>query len=191
MLNENITISPIDMRTSLLSWTAENIEDVSWVFLGGRIAYGPVKSESAFRTAIIKLGSSDIKAVEVHDLPAGVIQKAIAVMPNTRPKLIWNAVENAIKYKIYHRSAQDNRQRLVYDRIAFGGITKFVINAPEELNGKGGMWHFFRCESVDQFGNQSLRELWAYWVMDTPEAIKELQITEGATPGTFKFTITV
>lgn len=190
MLNDNITISPIDMRTSQLNWTAANAEDVSWVFLGGKVAYGPIRSETAFRTAIIKLGSSDIKAVEVHDLPEEIIPKAIAVMPNTRPQLICNAVENAIKYKIYHRSGQSVQQRLVYDRMAFGGIKKYVINAPEELDGKGGKWHFFRCESVDRFGNQSLRNLWAYWVMDTPEAIKELQITDGAIPGTFNFTIT-
>ena len=190
MLNENVTISPIDIRTSQLNWTAENADDVSWVFVGGRIACGPIKSETALRTAIIKFGSSEIKTVEVHDLPERIIPRAIAVMPNTRPLLIWNAVENAVKYKIYHRSGQSLQQRLVYDRMAFGGIKKYVVNAPEQLDGKGGKWHFFRCESVDRFGNQSLRELWAFWVMDTPEAVNELQITDGAIPGSFNFTIT-
>ena len=102
-----------------------------------------------------------------------------------------NLIEFQIVYSNLHLSGNSNCRRTVRIIVADHGITKYVINAPEELNGKGGMWHFFRCESVDQFGNQSLRELWAYWVMDTPEAIKELQITDGATPGTFNFTITI
>ena len=189
MLNENITISPINMHTSLLSWTAANAEDVSWIFLGGKMAYSPLRSEEAFRTAIVQLGGGDIKSLEVHDLPDGIVPDAIAVEPNTRPQLIWNAVKNAYKYKIYYRSSQSDQERLVYDRMAYGNLPKYVINVPEELDGKGGLWHFFRCESVDQFGNQSLRHLWAYWVMDTPQAINKLEITDGSLAGTFNFTI--
>ena len=189
MINTEILLSPIDIRSSLLSWTVQNPELVSWVFINGQCVYGPIKTEEAFRTAIVQLGSGDIKALEIHDVPEDVNPDPIGVVPNTAPKLVFNSVTGSVKYKIYYKSSLDNNQTLIYERFAAGDIQKYVINCPVKLDGKGGQWHFFRVESVDIYGNQSLRQLWCYYAMEPPEAVNNLAITEGSAAGTFNFAL--
>ena len=189
MLNQNVIISPLDHVNSILTWYAPQPDYVSWVFLNGIIHGGPIYAETDFRSAIVPLSSFEIKAMEIHDLPENIIPEAITIEPNINPALIWNAVDRALKYKIYYRNSNTKAEQLVYDRLVMPDRIKYQIAPPLKLEGRGGLWHFFRCEAIDKYANESLRHLWTFWAMETPTAPKSLNIEECTEHGFFNFHI--
>ena len=68
-------------------------------------------------------------------------------------------------------------------------IYDIELDEEDELNGAGGVWHFFRVESVDQYENESTRTQWAYWAYDTPAGITNLTVSDGSGSGLFDIEI--
>ena len=54
--------------------------------------------------------------------------------------------------------------------------------------GRGGRWHSFRVEAVDQFGNESVGEVIAYHAADLPRPPR-LAISRDTQNGFFNFRI--
>ena len=113
----------------------------------------------------------------------------VAVQPNTRPELSWNPVTGAVRYRVYHR-VKGGVETRIYDQPAAEGLEHYRITCPILLEGKGGVWHFFRVEAVDRYGHESTREAWTYFVWDLPAAPGGLVVTDGSAPGLFDFEIT-
>lgn len=139
---------------------------------------------------------------EQRDHLAGYSSGAEAPI-NSHPR--W--VETATMYRIYH-TIFDAGQRAVASQLAPGyavasettsngqytvtslllhvppmGVERMDIDCPVTLEGRGGSWHSFRVESVDQFGNESTNEVVPYFAADLPP-IPELSISRDVETGT-------
>ena len=190
MLNEAYRITARDPFTSDVRWTAPAAGSVSWVFVNGTHFLGPMFFDTAERSVRIPFRPDEVMKVEIHDFDDDrVTAEPIEVKPNTRPLLIWNAVPEAKRFRTYHRPAGQITETVIYDRPVMEGIERYEITCPVKLEGTGGVWHFLRVEAVDEFGNESTRKSWTYFVMDLPEAPEGLKVTEGAAPGTYNFEV--
>lgn len=190
MLNENFRVTPRDAFKADLRWSAPAADWVSWVFLNGRHALGPVFADAAERVVKIPFKADDTVKIEIHDLPpSSIAPDSVHVLPNTRPLLKWNGVPDAVRYRIYHRIKDDPTETLVYDKPPLEGQDRFEIACPVKLEGRGGVWHFLRVEAVDPYGNESTRQSWTYFVMDLPPAPESLEVVEGSAPGLYDISI--
>jgi hypothetical protein len=62
------------------------------------------------------------------------------------------------------------------------------VDCPRKLEGKNGRWHYFRVETVDQFGNESESEIVPYFAADLPPS-PSLAISRNTTTGLLAFRI--
>lgn len=191
-----MTLTPIDSVTPkselavTVAWTSPAASDLSWIFVNGRIAAGPLAFATAARSAVVGFPATETAAIEVHDLPAGSSADVRATWstPNTRPRLRWARVNDAARYRLYHREAADVDESLVYDAIANASQERMDVISPNRLDGQGGVWHFFRVESVDARGNESARLSWPYRVMEPPAPVA-LTVAAGSAPNLFNVTV--
>ncbi len=189
-MNESYRLTPKDSAESWVSWDAPSAHWVSWVFVNGKHVVGPFYAGEVSRSVRIPHPAGGTVAVEIHDVPSDSESvDPVAVVPNTRPDLIWNAVEGAVRYRIYHR-VKGGVETKIHDQAAEEGVDRYRISCPIQLTGKGGVWHFFRIEAVDNYANESTRDAWTYFVFDLPEVPETLVITDGSTSGLFDFDIT-
>jgi hypothetical protein len=190
VLNENFRITPRDSANCDLAWTAPTADAASWIFVNGRHVRGPLVFGRTDRMMKIPFALADVARVEIHDLPKASIQAAPTyVQPNTRPTLIWNPVDEAVRYRIYHRQFGQAAEEVIYDKPAMVGLERYEIRCPLTLVGRHDAWHFLRVEAVDQYGNESTRQAWAYFVMDLPPAPARVVIAAGSAPGLYTFTL--
>jgi hypothetical protein len=185
MLNENYQITAYNSHWCTLRWTVADAALASWIILnGGEQSYGPLLTGERDRSLRIPFEADEVQALEIHDLPPEEIAEAIFTAPNTRPILRWNAVNDVIRYRVYHQMESSPEER-IYD----GDNTILQIRCPVELTGTGGVWHFLRVEAVDEYGNESTRQSWRFYAYDLPSPPATLAVTNGETPGTFTIEI--
>jgi len=188
MLVENFRITPRDDASCNLAWTSPWPDGSSWVFVNGKHAAGPVVTGTAEKMVKIAFALGKVARIEIHDFPDDSARPdPIQAEPNTRPTLSWNPVEEAARYRIYHRKRGDAAETLIYDKPALQGLERCEVICPVLLEGRGGVWHFLRVESVDEYGNESTRLSWTYFVMDLPPVPERVSVTEGVVPGTYDF----
>jgi len=186
VLNENYRVTPKDAFKADLRWTAPAAEWVSWVFINGRHALGPIFADAAERVVKIPFAESAVVKIEIHDLSdASVPAESVYVLPNTRPLLKWNAVTGAVRYRIYHRAKGEATETLIYDKPPLDNVDRYEVSCPVKLTGTGGVWHFLRVEAVDVYGNESTRQTWIWFVMDLPEEPGGLTVTDGSGAGLY------
>jgi hypothetical protein len=129
-----------------------------------------------------------IAALEIHDLPENEFPEAINPPVNIKPTLHWNSLDSAVRYKIYHRTA-DGSEKKIYDAVAYVN----QITSPVELEGSGGLdncqYHFLRVEAVDCYGNESTRQSWRFFSKDLPASDVSLNISQGSSFGIFDITL--
>lgn len=189
-LNEAFRLTPKDATRSWVSWEAPAADCVSWVFVNGVRVVGPLYAGEIARSVRIPHPTNGTVAVEIHDVASEAEPvDPVAVRPNTQPELSWNPVTEAVRYRVYHR-VKGGLEARIYDQPAAEGTEHYRITCPVLLEGKGGVWHFFRVEAVDRYGNESTREVWTYFVWDLPAAPGGLLVTDGSAPGVFDFEIT-
>ena len=189
MLNDNYRLTQLDSRRCRLHWTAPNADDVSWVFANGSKVAGPLIVDAAERSVRIRFAADEVLSLEIHDVPQDQLPAvATQIEPDTQPLLIWTSLAEAVRYRIYHRTVGTN-EHCIYNRPASNNGDLCQLQCPILLSGTGGVWHFLRVESMDQYGNESTRQSWRFYATDVPEAPSGLSVVEGAIPGTFTFTI--
>jgi hypothetical protein len=190
MLNENYRITPLDGANCNVSWTTPWPEGASWLFVNGKHARGPYVTGETERTIKIPFALEDTAKLEIHDFPDAETQAdPVEVRPNTRPLLIWNAVAEAVRYRIYHRAFGDVGETLIYDKPRIEDAERYEITCPVKLAGRGGIWHFLRVEAVDLYGNESTRQSWTYFVMDLPPAPATVEVAAGSGPGLYTISL--
>ena len=189
MQNENYRITLLDSRRCRVHWTSASADDISWIFANGRKIVGPLIVDTAERNVRISFSASDVLCLEIHDIPQDQpVVVTTQIKPNTQPLLVWAPLLEAIRYRIYHRTAGIAEHR-IYNRPARDNSELCRVHCPIRLTGTGGVWHFLRVEAVDQYGNESTRQSWRFYATDVPEAPSSLSVIEGAIPDTFTFTI--
>ena len=190
MLNETFTITPINNNRATISWTAANADDVSVIYIDGEKVKNIFSPTAAARSAIVSWQKSDAIAIEIHDLPAGeAVTPAINYEDNKRPTLIWNYIADTVKYKIYHHKKGDS-EKVIRHITAKSEDTNYSIKCREILDGDKGVWHFFRVEAEDAYGNISTRRSWRFFCMQPPEPVTAMTIVDGSGAGLFDIKIT-
>ncbi len=189
MLAKNVLIRPQGSGRITISWTSDSPEVLSWIFINGVFAVGPFMAETTDRAATLPVPTEKTFVVEVHDfeeieeIPLPIEQK-----PLVMPQISWNCVETATAYRIYHTIFDTGSiESLMLETLPMG-VERMEIDCPIKLEGRGGRWHSFRVESVDQFGNESENEVVPHFAVDLP-LVPELSISRDVETGHLTFRI--
>ena len=190
MLNTELRIAQVDSKHVKVDWETPWPDGASWVFVNGKRIAGPHVTGTAERTMRVPLADGLTGAFEVHDFEeTDADVDPIEAEPNSRPLLGWRDVPEAVRFRIYHKERNDAEETLIYDRARRPDQEKHHILCPIALSGRGGKWHLLRVEAVDEFGNESTRESWAYFVSE-PAAEPGVSVVEGSGSGLYTVTVT-
>ncbi len=186
MLNNDFKISENLDGSAFISWVTANADDVSWLFVNGYLSQGPIFTGAVDRQIKIRFSRDLNKAIEIHDFETlGIQPNSIVIKEFDKPFIEWDADAEATKYLIYHTPfgepevllttvpVEDSRQR-------------YVLRSPVRLV-EG--WHYFRVESVSQFGIESTREIWRYRAFRIPTPVNGLTIANGSGANLFDIVI--
>ena len=189
MLAKNVLIRPLSQGHASISWTSDSPEVLSWIFINGVFAVGPFMAETTDRAVTLPVPSDKTFVVEVHDCTdIEEVPLAIEQKPLVKPQIAWNCVESAAAYRIYHTIFDTGTiESLLLETLPMG-VDRMEIDCPTKLEGRGGRWHSFRVESVDQFGNESENEVVPHFAADLP-FIPELSISRDVETGSLTFRI--
>lgn len=189
MLVENILIRPQGEGHVTISWKSESPDLLSWIFINGVFSIGPFMAETTDRAVTLPVPTDKTFVVEVHDFSDfETVPTAIAQKPLVKPRILWNCVEEAAAYRIYHTIFDTGSIESLLLQVPPMGIERMEIDCPVNLEGRNGRWHSFRVESVDQFGNESQNEIVAHFAADLPP-VPELSISRDVETGRLTFRI--
>jgi len=100
---DNVLIRPEGSRNINASWTSDDETARSWIFLNGKLVVGPFMAGTKERSIVLPVPGDKTFTIEVHDLYGdAVTPNAIEEQPQVKPLIVWNAVESAVCYRIYH-----------------------------------------------------------------------------------------
>jgi len=178
MLVENLLIRPLGTREVSLSWTSEDADQRSYIFINGMRTVGGFIPGTKERSATLPVPVDGAFRIEVHDMYADEdVPDSTEEPPLIQPLISWNSVSGAVAYKIYHTAAQgEGTIETLLATVPALPLPRIEINCPIKLEGRNGKWHFFRVESVDKFGDESVSEVIPYFASDLPPT-PELIIT--------------
>lgn len=165
MLIQNFTIRTKNAAQCVVSWTSVSETAVSWIFMNGVSAVGPLMSRKLERSATIPFPEGKTIAIEIHDVETiEMIPDACEVTPQVRPLLSWCPVEDAERYRIYYEN------QLFLELPNRPGVLRQEVKCPVTLNGQYGQWSQFHIESVDIYNNESVdtHERITFWAYDLP-----------------------
>ena len=189
MFVDNILIRPQGQRQAVLSWTSEDENATSWVFVNGRFAFGPYMAETKERSVALSVPLEGTFKIEVYDsTDTDDVPASMEEPPFVEPLIAWNKVEAAVCYRIYHTIFDTGSIESKLIEIPAMSMDRIEINCPRQLEGRGGRWHSFRVEAVDQFGNESENHRLAYFAADLPMP-PQLSISRNIETGLFNFRV--
>jgi hypothetical protein len=189
MLVDNVLIRPHGTREAFISWTSQSDDIRSFIFINGSLVVGSYMAGTKERSVILPVPVNSTFRIEVHDFDDDeVIPHSVEEPPLVRPQILWNGVEQAVSYKIYHTIFDTGTIESLLVQVPAMSVPRMEINCPVKLEGKIGCWHSFRIESVDQFGNESVNEVLPYFAADLPPP-PELIITRDTQTGLLSFRI--
>jgi len=186
----DILVRKITNDTISITWTSQNKDVRSWVFINGQFAVGPFYGETLERTVTLRLPPGETYVVEVHDFEDDTVPKPVEEAPLVRPTIGWNSACDATCYRVYHSifdgGSGGTMETLLCEVPPMSG--RLEIDCPIRLEGKNGRWHSFRVESVDQFDNESENEVVAHFAADLPPK-PTLMMSRDTTSGLLNFRI--
>ena len=177
---EHFTLRAKNENQCVISWTSMSEEMYSWIFINGKFVIGPFMPMTRERSITIPFLQGTTAVIEIHEFDdLEMIPNSCEEMPQIKPLLSWNPVEEAKKYRVYHGDFATGEESMVSEVNARPGIIRMEINSPVILDGKNGHWYWFRVESLDKYNNESINtgELVKYHASDLPP-VQELTITK-------------
>ena len=189
MLVNNILVRPQRLNQVVISWTSENENAVSWVFINGQFAFGPFMAEAKERSVELTIPMDGTYKIDVHDFfDSDEAPASIEQAPLVKPTIAWNKVDAATLYRVYHTIFDTGTIESKLIDIPATAMERIEIDCPIKLEGKGGRWHSFRVESVDQFGNESINEVVPHFAVDLPPP-PEFTVSRDTVTGLLTFRI--
>ena len=176
----DFTIRTKNETQCVLSWTSESVEMYSWIFINGKFAIGPFMPMTLERSITIPFLIGTTAVIEIHDFDdLEMIPNSCEEMPQIKPLISWNTVDEAVKYRVYHGDFATGDETMASEVNARQGVARMEINSPVTLNGKNGHWYWFRVESLDKYNHESESnsELVKYFASDLPP-VAELSIAK-------------
>ena len=189
MLIDNVLIRPQGVSEVAISWESASETTRSYLFINGAFAVGPFIADARGRTVVLPVPNDKTFKIEVHDVEDDEeIPVAIEEVPLVKPVIAWNAVESAVCYKIYHTIFDTGSIESLLLQVPPMSMDRLEVDCPRKLEGKNGRWHYFRVETVDQFGNESASEIVPYHAADLP-SVPDLMISRDTQSGLLTFRI--
>ena len=189
MLVNDVLVRPQGMNQVTVSWTSDDENAISWVFINGQFAFGPFMAEAKARSVELTIAQGVACKIDVHDLIGGEESPAsIEQAPLVQPTISWNKVDAATFYRVYHTIFDTGTIESKLIDIPATAMDRVEIDCPIKLEGKGGRWHSFRVESIDQFGNESLNEVVPHFAVDLPPP-PEFTVSRDTVTGLLTFRI--
>ena len=180
---------PQGLNQVVVSWTSENENAISWVFINGLFAFGPFMAETKDRSVELTVPQNVTCKIDVHDfIDSDETPASIEQHPLVTPTIAWNKVDAATLYRVYHTIFDTGSIESKLIDIPATPMTRIEIDCPIKLEGKGGRWHSFRVESVDQFGNESINEVVPHFAVDLPPP-PEFTVSRNTETGLLTFRI--
>jgi hypothetical protein len=187
---ENILIRPQGTREVSISWTSQTNDARSFVFINSKLVVGAYRAETINRSIVLPVPTDKTYTIEVHDVTDDeTIPYSFEEPPLVQPHLSWNAAENAVAYKIYHTIFDTGSIESLLVTIPARSTGRIEIDCPVTLEGKNGRWHYFRIETIDQYGNESVNEIVPFFAVDLP-TVPNMTISRNIETGLFSFRIT-
>lgn len=184
MLINNFDLKKITPSVVRCEWTATDTAKTCWFFRNGELI-DTIHDTSSLNRAIefsIEEGSSSV--IDIHEVDGDEDVRTINSSRKTY-NLEWHRFDDAVYYLIYH--SVGNESESILTRLSQNPSTvKYVYKAPK-LEWLDGVWHHFRVESVDKWGNESVRRLWHYFVYDMPSFPDTIEVSGSG--GIFKVEI--
>ena len=189
MLVDNVLVRPQGLNQVVISWTSENENAISWIFINGQFAFGPFMAEVRERSVELTVPQDVTCKIDVHDfIGSDEVPASIEEPPLVTPTIAWNKVEAATFYRVYHTIFDTGTIESKLIDIPATAMERIEIDCPIKLEGKGGRWHSFRVESVDQFGNESINEVVPHFAVDLPPP-PEFTVSRDTVTGLLTFRI--
>jgi len=190
MLVNNVLVRPQGQNQVVVSWTSGDESAISWVFVNGQFAFGPFMAEAKARSVELTVPQNVTCKIDVHDLTSGGEESPASIeqAPLVQPVISWNKVDAAMLYRVYHTIFDTGTIESKLIDIPATARERIEIDCPIKLEGKGGRWHSFRVESVDQFGNESLNEVVPHFAVDLPPP-PEFTVSRDTVTGLLTFRI--
>jgi hypothetical protein len=190
MLVKNILVRPHGNNEVAISWSSESDNTRSFIFCNGKLVIGSFIAGTTKRNVILPVPINSSFKFEVHDSTDDTeIPNSIEELPQICPQISWNSVDDAVAYKIYYTIFDKTYSiESLLLKIPTRIKGRIEITCPIKLEGKNGRWYWFRIESVDQFGNESVNEIVPYFATDLPQS-PDLVILRNANSGLLSFQI--
>ena len=189
MFVENVLIRPQGIREVAISWTSATEAARSWIFIDGKHVVGPFMGEAKNRTVVLPVSTDKTFKIEVYDIDDDEeVPTSLEEQPQVMPLIAWNAVPAAVYYRIYHTIFDTGSIESLLVQVPPMSMDRLEIDCPRKLEGKNGRWHYFRVETVDQFGKESESEIIPYFAADLPP-IPNLSISRNTQSGLLTFRI--
>ena len=189
MLVNNVLVRPQGLNQVTVSWTSDDENAISWVFINGQFAFGPFMADAKERSVELTVPQEVTCKIDVHDfIGSDEVPASIEQSPLVKPTISWNKVDAATFYRVYHTIFDTGTIESKLIDIPATSRDRIEIDCPIKLEGKGGRWHSFRIESVDQFGNESLNEVVPHFAVDLPPT-PEFTVSRDTVTGLLTFRI--
>jgi hypothetical protein len=185
----DVDIAQIDLDTARISWTGD-VDLRSWIAINGDWIYSNVEHDGTDKILDISMRNDTPKCIEIHEVENGITPDAIYNIPEYRPTVYWDRVEEAFKYNVYHKEGANGTDEIIAD-VYDDGKPQYNEEPRSDLNAAGhGVYHFFRVVGKDNYGVESSNTVQKYaWLVDVPAAPSDAEIT--GTNGTFAITLTI
>ena len=189
MLLENVLVRSLGDGHVTISWESESKAMWSWIFVNGKRTLGPYMAETKNRSVTLPISNEGTFIVEIHDFDDGeTVPDSIEQKPLVKPLIGWNSVETAVFYHVYHTIFDTGSIESLLLEVPAFGMERMEIDCPRTLECRGGRWHSFRVESVDQFGNESENEIVPHFAVDLPP-VPSLTVSRDTESGLLSFRI--
>lgn len=189
MLIENVLIRPHSIQEVSLYWTSESAHSRSYIFINGSLVVSGFMAGTTERSATLPVLPDSTFKIEIHEFTdENELPHSTEELPQVRPQVAWNCVDAAQSYKVYHTIFDTGEIESLLATIPAIGMSRIEINCPVKLVGKGGRWHSFRVETVNQFGNESASEVITHFAADLPP-VPRLTISRDTETGLLSFRI--
>jgi hypothetical protein len=174
MLIENYTIEFLSGRSARLSWTgAAGL--LAWVFVNGRAASGALSFGGTARSVDVKT-SSPLR-VEIHEVESGESVSPVETKLERMPLIWWSPATGAAKYAVCRKPSAAGAESVLRAAKHVDGRGHFEIRPLSDLMADGGVWNFFRVESVSARGVESARSLFPFFIQGLPPPPVSVEVT--------------
>jgi len=184
---DTFTIERTDPANVLLGWAGDVTKNIR-IFKDGVLFQGPFLDADSSRSLSVPWTLDDPITWEIHEENDDGSFSSEVIFPDLRPNLQWKSVDDSIFYNIYHKEGSGGTEAKLQTVPPNTDTDIQEFQVQQALNGVGGVWHFFRVESVDEEFAESISQTFAVFVRDQPIKPSDIVVTGAA--GVFTVTLT-